>query len=437
MSDTAIGLVGLVAIVLLVLLRMPIAIALAIVGLGGIVVLTSYETALSFVEALPYDFAASWELSAIPTFLIMGAILYQSGLTNSIFAAMRLWLGGLPGGLAVASNFASAVFAAACGSSVATTVAVGRIAIPEMLRSNYDKGLATAVCACSGTIGSMIPPSVMMILYCAFANQSIAAVFAAGVLPGILTAIVYAIMIIARAYIDPSIAPRTNIGATSVEKWKAARAAWPVPLLIVIVIGSIYGGLATPTEAGAWGAMGAVGIAVATRRFSLNILRSSAYEALQGTASILFVAIGAVFVTRFLALSGVPELVTSSINASGFGIVGLFAVAIVTYLILGCFMEPVGIMLLTLPVLVPALISNDVNLIWFGILMVKLLEIGLLTPPLGLNVFAAKALVKDEVSLGTIFRGCGWFLGCEAVVLSLLIAFPEISLFLPRLLGLL
>ncbi|MFN2646234.1 MAG: TRAP transporter large permease [Burkholderiales bacterium] len=436
MSSVAVGIAGLALILVLVLLRMPVAVALAVVGLGGITYLAGAATTFSFVSALPYDFAASWELSTVPTFLLMGSLLYRSGMTDSIFQALRLWVGALPGGLAVASNFTAAVFAAACGSSVATTVAVGRIAIPEMLKSKYDRGLATAVCACSGTLGSMIPPSVMMIIYCAFTSQSIAAVFAAGILPGILTAVVYAIMIITRCALHPTLAPRPKLELDPAEKWRALKRAWPIPTLIVIVIGSIYGQIATPTEAGAVGALGAAAIAASNGRLSLAVVRESAFEALQGTAAILFVAVGAVFVTRFLALSGLPDLVTAFVKESQGGVIGLLLFAIVVYLILGCFMEPVGIMLLTLPIFVAPLEALSANLIWFGILMVKLLEIGLITPPVGLNVFAAKALVRDDVSLREIFAGCGWFLVCEAVVLSLLIAFQDISLSLPRALGL-
>jgi C4-dicarboxylate transporter, DctM subunit len=363
-------------------------------------------------------------------------LLYRSGMTDSIFHALRLWLGGLPGGLAVASNFTAAIFAAACGSSVATTVAVGRIAIPEMLKSKYDRGLATAVCACSGTLGSMIPPSVMMIIYCAFTSQSIAAIFAAGVIPGVLTAIVYAVMIVSRCAVNPGLAPRPAIDIDRAARWRALRRAWPVPSLIVIVIGSIYGEIATPTEAGAVGALGAAAIAASNGRLSLAVIRDSAFEALQGTAAILFVAVGAVFVTRFLALSGLPDLVTTVVKESHWGVLGLLLFTIVMYLILGCFMEPVGIMLLTLPIFIPPLEALGANLIWFGILMVKLLEIGLITPPVGLNVFAAKALVKDQISLREIFAGCGWFLVCETLVLTLLVAFQPISLWLPGWLGL-
>ena len=436
MSSLSVGFAGLAGILVLVALRIPIGAALALVAVLGLAQVAGWGAVMSLAGSLPYEFGANWELSAVPMFLLMGALAYRSGLTAPLFLALRMWLRGLPGGLAVATNFACAIFAAACGSSVATTVAMGRIAIPEMLKSGYNPGLAAAVCACAGTLGSMIPPSVMMILYGAFTGQSVAAIFLAGVFPGLLTAAVYAVMIVTRAMLDPTLAPMGRETHTRREKLLAIRRAWPLPLLVVVVIGSIYGGVATPTEAGAFGAFCAFVLALWAGAMSRKILWEGITEALHGTATIFFVALGAVLLTRFMALSGVPDFVAELLSKNAVGPIGLIIAASVVYLILGCFLEPISIMLLTLPILIPALQKLSVNLVWFGILVVKLLEIGLITPPVGLNVFAAKALVGDRISLERIFAGVGWFLVCEAVVLSLLIAYPEISLYLPRSMGL-
>ena len=436
MSSLSVGFAGLAGILVLVALRIPIGAALALVAVLGLAQVAGWGAVMSLAGSLPYEFGANWELSAVPMFLLMGALAYRSGLTAPLFLALRMWLRGLPGGLAVATNFACAIFAAACGSSVATTVAMGRIAIPEMLKSGYNPGLAAAVCACAGTLGSMIPPSVMMILYGAFTGQSVAAIFLAGVFPGLLTAAVYAVMIVTRAVLDPTLAPMGRETHTRREKFLATRRAWPLPLLVVVVIGSIYGGVATPTEAGAFGAFCAFVLALWAGAMSRKILWEGITEALHGTATIFFVALGAVLLTRFMALSGVPDFVAELLSKNAVGPIGLIIAASVVYLILGCFLEPISIMLLTLPILIPALQKLSVNMVWFGILVVKLLEIGLITPPVGLNVFAAKALVGDRISLERIFAGVGWFLVCEAVVLSLLIAYPEISLYLPRSMGL-
>lgn len=436
MSSLSVGFAGLAGILVLVALRIPIGTALALVAVLGLAQVAGWGAVMSLAGSLPYEFGANWELSAVPMFLLMGALAYRSGLTDPLFLALRMWLRGLPGGLAVATNFACAIFAAACGSSVATTVAMGRIAIPEMLKSGYNPGLAAAVCACAGTLGSMIPPSVMMILYGAFTGQSVAAIFLAGVFPGLLTAAVYAVMIVTRAVLDPTLAPMGRETHTRREMLRATRRAWPLPLLVVVVIGSIYGGVATPTEAGAFGAFCAFSLALWAGTMNRKILWEGITEALHGTATIFFVALGAVLLTRFMALSGVPDFVAELLSKYAVGPIGLIIAASVVYLILGCFLEPISIMLLTLPILIPALQKLGVNLVWFGILVVKLLEIGLITPPVGLNVFAAKALVGDRISLERIFAGVGWFLVCEAVVLSLLIAYPEISLYLPRSMGL-
>jgi len=436
MSSLTAGFTGLGAILVLVALGVPIGAVLALVALGGLWYVAGSGVVMSLAGSLPYEFAANWELSAVPMFLLMGALAYRAGLTDPLFVAMGMWLRRLPGGLAVATNFACAVFAAACGSSVATTVAMGRIAIPEMLKAGYNPGLAAAVCACAGTLGSMIPPSVMMIIYCAFTGQSVAALFMAGVLPGLLTAAVYAVMIVTRVKLDPSLAPASLETYSLATKLAATRKAWPLPLLVVLVIGGIYGGIVTPTEAGAFGAGCAFLLAIWTGKMNRHVLWASFTEALHGTATIFFVALGAILLTRFMALSGVPDFVADLISKNAVGPLLLILGASVLYLILGCFLEPISIMLLTLPILVPALSKLNVDLIWFGILVVKLLEIGLITPPVGLNVFAAKTLVGDAISIERIFAGVSWFLVCEVIVLCLLVAYPDISLYLPRAMGL-
>jgi tripartite ATP-independent transporter DctM subunit len=432
MSDLTIGFVSLGAIIVLIGLRVPIGIALAAVAMVGTMAIAGPATAFSLAGLLPYDFAASWELSAIPMFLLMGTITYHSGLVTSLYDAARLWLRPLPGGLAVATNLACAGFAAASGSSVATTVAMGRIAVPEMLRAGYDKGLSTAVAACAGTLGSLIPPSVLMILYCAFTGQSVAKMFLAGVLPGLLTAAIYAGMIIGRCYISPSLAPRIAERTTWSERFAAARSTWPLPMLILGVIGGLYGGVVTPTEAGAFGAGLAFVIALAQRRMTWDILKNSVMEALEGTSIIFFAALGAILLTRLMAFSGVPNLLAGIADQWATEPWILVLGCSIVYIILGCFLEPLGLVLLTLPVMIPAFESRGIDMIWFGIMVVKYVEIGLMTPPVGLNVYAVKTIVGDAVSLNAIFAGTAWFLACEMLILALLFIFPEIALVLPK-----
>ena len=431
-SSLIIGFSGFAGIVVLIALRVPVGLALGTVAFIGLWAIVGIDIAFSLMRILPFDFAASWELSAIPMFLLMGTVAHRSGMTASLFQVARLWLGFLPGGLAVATNMACAGFAAASGSSLATTMAMGRITIPEMLKHKYDPGLATGVVACAGTLGILIPPSILMVLYGVFAEVSVGALFIAGILPGLLTAGIYSLMIVGRCMIWPDIAPAIKERYTWRQKFKALAEVWPLPVLILFVIGSIYGGVATPTEAGAVGAFIAILIALAQRRLTLAIFREALREAIFSTASIFFVAIGAILLTRFMAFSGVPVFMGNVMQDLAVNGLWLVIGTSVIYLILGMFLDPLGMMLLTLPVLLPMFKAFNLDLIWFGILLVKFIEIGLITPPVGLNVYGVKVMVP-EIPLERIFIGALWFLGCEIVIVVLLIAFPQISLWLPSL----
>jgi len=432
-TDVTIGFIGIAAILFLIGFRVPVGLTLGLVAFVGLLEFLGLKATLGLLGVVPFEFAARWELSAIPMFLLMGTIAYYSGMTASLYQAARLWLGFLPGGLAVASNFACAGFAAASGSSLATTVAMGRIAIPEMLQYGYDKGLATGVVASAGNLGSLIPPSVLMILYAVFAEQSVAQLFIAGILPGLLTAGIYAVMIVVRCHFVPILAPRIDEQVSWTQKFAALALIWPLPVLIVAVIGGIYGGVVTPTEAGAFGAVLAFAIATVQGRMSWKILRQSVVEAIESTATIFFVAIGAILLTRFMALSGLPQFLVDLMGDWAVDPLLLVIGASLIYLVLGMFLDPIGLMLVTLPILLPLFDAMDLHPIWIGILIVKYVEIGLMTPPVGLNVYAVKTVVGDDVSLETIFKGVAWFLGCEVVIVGLLIGFPSITLYLPSL----
>jgi C4-dicarboxylate transporter, DctM subunit len=432
-SSLDIGFWSLPVILLLIAARIPIGAALGAVALVGIAIVRNPETALTLLQSTPFEFGSSWSLSAIPMFLLMGSIAHNSGISHALFRAARLWLSGLPGGLAVATNLACAGFAAASGSSVATAAAMGRIAIPEMLAHGYDKGLATGVVASAGTLGSLIPPSILFVLYGIFAETSVTKLLIAGILPGVLTAAVYASMLVGRCLMFPELAPKVEIKSTTREKWQALFEIWPVALLILGMIGGLLFGLVTPTEAGAYGAFLAYLIAFAQGRLNWAVLRTSVMESVAATSRLLFVAVGAILLTKFLALSGLPFYLADAMGAWALDPVLLIVGVSVVYIILGMFLDPLGIMLITIPVFVPMFEKLGLNLIWFGVLVVKYLEIGLLTPPVGFNVYVIKTVVGDEIPLETIFKGVGWFLACEVVIMTLLIAYPQISLYLPSL----
>jgi tripartite ATP-independent transporter DctM subunit len=417
---------------LLIGLRVPVGLALALVAFGGLVAAIGFDSAISLVGRLPYEFAATWEFSAIPMFVLMGTVAFYSGMTSALFTAARLWLGRLPGGLAVATNFAAAGFGAASGSSIATTVAMGKIGIPEMLRYGYQPGLATAVCACGGTLAALIPPSIPLLVYGILAEESVAKLFVAGVMPGLLTAAAYAAMIMTRCTLDPRLAPPLADRPSWRQKFAVLPRVWPVPVLTLAVMGGIYGGLASPTEAGALGAFAAIVIAVFQRMLTREVLRRALRDAMVTTSLILFVAIGALMLSRYMALVGLPKFIADTVVGWSLDPLLLIIATSIVYVVLGMFLDPLGIMLLTIPVFLPMYKALGYDLVWFGVIVVKFIEIGLLTPPVGLNVFAAKSLVGDEISLETIFKGVGWFLSAEVVVMTLLFAFPAVTLWLPR-----
>lgn len=435
MTGLDIGFLGIGAVLVLIALRVPIGVALGGVSILGIILLRDADVAAGVVKTTVFEFAASWNISAIPMFLLMGAVAHHSGISAALFRSARLWLGQLPGGLAVASNFACAGFSAASGSSLATAAAMGRIAIPEMLDQGYDKGLAAGVVAAAGTLGSLIPPSILMVLYGIFSETSISKLLIAGILPGILTAVVYATMIIVRCKFNPSLAPRVDVTASVADRVRASRDVWPLIALIVGIIGGIYGGIVTPTEAGAFGAFLSFVLAWTQGRLGWALFRDSVTEALINTAQIFFIAVGAVMLTRFLALCGVPFFMGQMIGNWALDPILLILAMSLIYVVLGMFLDPLGLMLLTLPLLLPMFDALNLDLIWLGVLVIKFLEIGLMTPPVGFNVYIVKSVVGDAIPLGVIFRGVAWFLACEVVIVALLVAFPQISLVLPRLMG--
>ncbi|MER1968045.1 TRAP transporter large permease [Castellaniella sp. GW247-6E4] len=431
MDPLLVGILGIVLLLVFIATRFPIGIAMGLVGFLGILLIIGLQPAIGVAKAVPYELVGDWNLSAVPMFLLMGYFASAAGLTRGLFRAARIFLGHVPGGLASATVMASALFASASGSSVATAAAFSRIAVPEMLKAGYLPSLATASVASAGTLGSLIPPSVLLIIYGLITDLSIGALFVAAVIPGILSAIAYIVMITVRCKINPALAPRAQEAFTAEDRKEAIRDIWPLPLLIVGVLGGIFTGIFTATEAGAVGAFLAVVIAAARRQFNLRVAQKALFDTAVSTSAIFIIVVGAAIFSRFIALSTLPVWVTSSLD--GYSFAAVIILICIVYLILGCFMESISIMLLTLPVLAPLLEGYDVNMIWFGVLVVKLLEIGLITPPLGLNVYVIRSSLGKSVALGTIFKGVTWFIICDVFVVACMIAFPVLTLWLPSL----
>jgi len=429
MSDISIGLMGLLGVLVVLALRVPVSVALGGVSLICITQMVGWESSIQILSIVPYEFSAHWSLSSIPMFLMMGYVAYHAGMTEGLFRLAQLWLSPIRGGLAHASIVGAAMFSAVTGSSLACAAAMGRVAVPEMMRYRYDAGLASGVVAAAGTLGSLIPPSVLFLIYGNLAEVPISKLFIGGVLPGLLTAAMYMGVVAFRCARNPELVPKVEV-APMRERVMAIRESWPMLALVLGVFGGLFSGLITPTEAGGLGAFLATLIALVRRSLSFAGFKQAVLDTLQSTSSIFALAVGAALMTNMLALTGVPEYLADMAVAFQEQPYMLVIGVSVIYLILGCFLDPIGILLLTLPILLPVFEAAHIDLIWMGVILVKYVEIGLITPPVGLNVFVIKGVMGRNVELAQIFRGVAWFILADIITVGLLIAFPQISLFL-------
>lgn len=433
MTDVQIGLSGLGILVVLIAFRIPIGVSLIGVSFGGLWYLMGFNVAWGSIGIIPYQFATNWVLSSVPMFLLLGFICYHTQLTQGMFRAARMWLSGIPGGLAIAAVFGSAGFAAVSGSSVACSAAMGRIAVPEMIKYRYNPELATGTVAVAGTIGALIPPSIIMILYGIIAQESITGLFLGGISAGIITTIGYVLVIFIRVKLNPELAPDTKETIAMSDKVWALKDTWPVILIMIGIFGGLFSGVFTPTEAGAVGAFLSLVVAAIKRSLTWVRFRDAILETLLTTSALIIIAVGASLLTRFLALSGAGDFLSEWIIGLDAGVVIVLLAIVVIYVLLGMFLEPIGAMLLTLPIVLPIIDNLGLSLLWFGVVLTKLLEIGMITPPIGMNVFVIKSVVGNLVSTAQVFRGIFWFLIMDLFVLFVLMAFPEIILFLPSL----
>ena len=428
-----VGFMGLAALMFLLVIRVPVALALIAVSFGGIASLVGFTPAFGIVSNTPYSFVANWTMSAVPMFLLMGFVAFHAGLTGGLFEAAKAVLKNVPGGLAISSIFACSGFAAVSGSSLACAAAMGRIAIPEMVRAGYNPSFACGSIAAGGTIGALIPPSILMIIFGVFAETSITQVFVGGISIGILTALGYCVVVLLTCWLRPDIAPRRTIVEGDLSAREALTAIWPVLALMGLVFGGLFSGIFIATEAGAVGALGAIVISGITGRLSKTIIWNSLRETLMTTASLFIIGIGASMFTRFLGITGLSSFISSTVTGADLSYAELMFIVVLIYLALGMFMEPFGAMLVTLPVFLPIFRAEAISLVWFGVLVVKLLEIGMITPPVGLNVFVIRNVAEKYATVMQIFKGVTPFLLADLIVVALIIGFPSIVLFLPDL----
>lgn len=424
-----------IAVLLLFVLMaagVPVFAALGIAGLFGIAAMEGVEYTLSQLESFSYYQTASYLLTVVPLFIVLGNFAHHAGVGKSLFDIARRWVGHWPGGLAMASILTSAGFSATSGSSVATAATVGSMALPEMKKAGYDRRLSAGAIAAGGVLGVLIPPSVLLVFYAALTEVSAGKMLIAGILPGILTTVVFMAGIWVLAIRRPALGSVTAKAGWR-ERLVSLKGAWQLGVLMLVVLGGIYSGWVTPTEAAAVGAVAALVLLLAARTegSKLPLIWSSCRDALTTTVMILMTMLGAGVFSFFLSLAQVPQLISEWVTAlplPGLVIVALF---LVVYLPLGMFLDAFSMLVITLPIMFPAVVALGFDPIWFGILAVKMCEIGLITPPVGLNCFVIAGLDK-EISLGEVFRGAGWFVVMEMIITAILFFFPVIVTLLPN-----
>lgn len=401
---------------------------MALVGFLGFAYLNGLEPALGLIKQVPFEIFAQYNLTVVPLFILMGAFALTAGLSQDLYRMANNWLGHLRGGLAMATVGACGFFAAISGSSVATAATMATVALPEMRKYNYDPALATGCIAAGGSIGILIPPSVILIIYGIIAEQSIGKLFLAGFFPGILEAVFYILTIALMVKLNPKLGPRgEHIGFR--KKAAALLKVWEVILLFVCVIGGIYTGIFTPTEAAGVGAFGAFFFALVRRRLSWQNFSNSLVDTTKNTGMIFIILMGAMILGYFLAITRLPFEMANIVSNLPVNRYVILILILFILAALGCVMDSMAIVLLTVPIFFPVIMQLDFNPIWFGILVVRVTEMGLITPPVGLNIYIIKGI--SNVPMGTIFRGVIPFIFADILHIALLLAFPQISLFLP------
>ncbi|MWD27153.1 TRAP transporter large permease subunit [Aquicoccus sp. SCR17] len=430
MSDVAIGLTGMGALLVLLALRIPVAFAMFAVGFIGVTLLNGFNAAMSLMASESFTLASSAELVVVPLFILMGNVATETGMSRRLYDAAYALIGSVRGGLASATVIGCGGFAALSGSSVASALTMGKVSLAEMDRFDYDTRLSTGAVAAGGTLGILIPPSTGFVIYAILAQESIGRLFLAGVLPGILLLVMFVLTVSLLCWINPKLGP-AGPRHTLREKLGATMGAAPILLVILLTIGGIYGGFFSPVEAAAVGAGLVILIGALQGRLSLRGLWEAGRSSVVTTAAVMLILISAHMINPFLALSHIPDYIGTVLEGLPFPAVGILIVILLCYLVLGCFLEGFAMLVLSMPIFFPVITDLGLDPIWFGVLVVLTLEMGLISPPVGVNVFIVKSVARD-VPLGRIFAGVIPFWIAMVVTLGLLIAFPQISLVLPN-----
>ncbi|MDP2917002.1 MAG: TRAP transporter large permease subunit, partial [Dehalococcoidia bacterium] len=429
LSRSMVGIIGVVGLLILLFSNMYVGFAMGIIGFLGYSYLANTGSALGVLGTGPFSFSSSYTMSVIPLFVLMGEFAFHAGLTRELYGTAYRWLGHLPGGLAMATIGGCAGFSAICGSTTATAATVGVVALPEMKRYKYDPSLATACVASGGTLGIMIPPSIGLVVYGIIASQSIGKLFMAGILPGLLLSLLFMIVIYFLCKRNPLLGPPGE-KTSFTQKMVSLKGTWTVIVLFFLVMGGIYFGIFTPTEGAAIGAAGAFVITVSKRKFNKQVITRSFLESTKNTAMVMFVLMGAEVFSKFLTVSRITNDIATFVSGLAVPPIAIFTIILLVYLVLGCFLSTLAMVIITVPIFLPVLVTLGYDPIWFGVISILVCEMGLITPPVGMNVFVIQGLVKD-VPMYTIFKGIWPFLIAEIVATYILVAFPQIALFLP------
>ncbi len=426
--------------IVLLAIRVPIGIAMLVTGVAGYVTLTGWTPLLNYLKTVAYSRFSVYDLSVIPMFLMMGQFASQGGLSKALFDAANTMIGHWRGGVAMAAVGACAGFGAICGSSLATAATMGQVALPELRRLNYQPALATGTLAAGGTLGILIPPSIVLVVYAILAEQNIAKLFMAAFVPGIIAAVGYMLAIAIYVRVRPGSGPEGD-HHTWGERWRALKEVWPVLTLFVVVIGGIYGGIFTPTEAAAIGTVGALVFAIVLGGMRWRGLVESLYGTAEATGMIFLILLGADVLNVFLALTQMPGELAQWVGQSGLSPLFVLVAVVVIYVLLGCLMDSLSMILLTMPIFLPVIMGLDYwglnpteKAIWFGIIALMVVEIGLITPPVGMNVYIINSLARD-VPMAETFKGVVPFLIADTFRVILLVFFPILSLWLVRVLS--
>lgn len=431
MSSTTIGIIGLVVMLVLFVLRLPVAFSMLLAGLAGLVYILGLDAGLTQAVYVVWAEFSSYDLSVVPMFVLMGSVAYYAGISSDLFKTTHKFFGRQPGGLAVATIFASAGFAAVCGSSNASAAAMARVCLPEMKRFKYDDALATGSVAAGGTLGILIPPSALFIIYGIMVQESIGKLFLAGIVPGIILTILYAMVVYVLCWRNPSIGPPAG-STPRREKIRSLLGLIDTIALFGLVMGGLFIGWFTPTEAGAVGAGGAIIIGVARRRLNWEGLKNALLDTIRVSGMLYMIIIGAIVFGKFATVTRVSFGLASWAESLALPAVGIMAILIVIYLIGGLFMDSLALVTLTIPIFFPLVQRMGFDPIWFGVIIILVAEMGVITPPVGVNVYVIKG-IATEVPLETIFRGVMPFTIAVLITLGLMLAFPQLALFLPGL----